>query len=226
MPTPPRPWIGFLFGRDRFGVLLAILILAFLLPEVRGRGLSQLLIAGVNIASYAAGFSATGLRAHRRVTAASATIGIAGGVLVTSFSQPSFGASVGALCLATVSLVVLGAVVGRVLRHERVQLETIIGALAAYFLIGMLFAWIYLALAGFVDGPVLEPPAEGLPSYYSFVVLTTLGFGDITPEGTFVSKLTAIEAMTGQVFLATLVARLVSMYGQSRGSDTQQGPAG
>jgi hypothetical protein len=113
-------------------------------------------------------------------------------------------------------LAILGAVVGRVLAHDRVGSQTILGALAAYFLIGLVFAWIYLSLDGLVAGAILEPPIEGLPSYHSFVVLTTLGFGDISPVDEFARKVTAIEAMTGQIFLATLVARLVSMYGRPR----------
>ncbi|MBT8240792.1 MAG: potassium channel family protein, partial [Acidimicrobiia bacterium] len=108
------------------------------------------------------------------------------------------------------------AVVGRVVHHERVETQTLLGALAAYFLIGLFFAWIYLALDGFVDGPVLQPPVEGVPSYYSMVVLTTLGFGDINPVDQLARKVTAIEAITGQIFLATLVARLVSLYGRPR----------
>ncbi|MDG1785070.1 MAG: potassium channel family protein, partial [Ilumatobacter sp.] len=68
---------------------------------------------------------------------------------------------------------------------------------------------------GLFEGPVLDPDVASLPTYYSFEVLTTLGFGDITPVNDFVQRLTALEAMAGQIFLATLVARLVAMYGSS-----------
>ncbi len=112
------------------------------------------------------------------------------------------------------SLVILAAVVRRVLSHDQVGAPTILGAITAYLLIGLSHAWVYLALDGLVDGPILNPAIEGLPSYYSFVVLSTLGFGDVTPVNDLAQRLTAIEAITGQVFLATLVARLVSLYGQ------------
>ena len=117
-------------------------------------------------------------------------------------------------------MAILLAVVRRVLAHDRVGLPTILGAISAYVLIGMVFAWIYLAMYGIVDGPLLDPDEAGLPTYYSFVVLTTLGFGDITPVEDLVQRLTALEAMIGQIFLATLVARLVSLYGSpTRGAN-------
>jgi len=65
-------------------------------------------------------------------------------------------------------------------------LPTIAGAIAAYVLIGLVFAWIFLAMCAVFDGPILDPDAAGLPACYSFEVLTTLGFGDITPVHEFV----------------------------------------
>ncbi len=47
------------------------------------------------------------------------------------------------------------------------------------------------------------------------MVLTTLGFGDVVPVTELAKRITIIEAITGQIFLATLVARLVSMYRRS-----------
>jgi hypothetical protein len=61
--------------------------------------------------------------------------------------------------------------------------------------------------------PVLDQEAVGkVPVYYSYVVLTTLGFGDITPNGAVAERVTVLEALLGQVFLVVLIARLVSTY--------------
>ena len=48
--------------------------------------------------------------------------------------------------------------------------------------------------------------------YYSFVSLTTLGFGDLSPDVGLPQALTVLEALTGQIFLVTLVARLVTLW--------------
>jgi hypothetical protein len=48
--------------------------------------------------------------------------------------------------------------------------------------------------------------------YFSFVTLTTLGYGDITPSQTWVSTLNYLEAVIGQLYVAIVIARLVSLY--------------
>ena len=103
----------------------------------------------------------------------------------------------------------------RVLHHRRVTHETVLGALCTYVLLGLLFAFVYLAgreLGGgtFFTQPGPHPQSEYL--YFSFVVLTTLGFGDLSPASGLPQALTVLEALLGQVFLVTLVARLVTLW--------------
>jgi len=201
-----------LVGSDRFGTLLVFLLASFLLSGINDSGWYRVFGATLNVAALLAGVAATDLWNHRTRIVALTTIGVLGIVLLGSFSQTSVPAGIGALAQVIVLGAILVAVVRRVLTHELVELSTILGAVAAYFLIGLVFAWVYLAFHGFLDGPLLEPAENGLPAYYSFVVLSTLGFGDITPVDELVQRVTAVEAITGQIFLATLVARLVSMY--------------
>ena len=201
-----------MFGLDRFGTLLFFLVFAFLISGVSDSGWPKVAGSIANVASLLAGFAATGMMANRRRTGVLIVIGSASAVLV-GFEQTSVAAAIGAFGQAVVLLAILVAVLRRVLAHDRVGLPTLLGAISVYVIIGLVFAWIYAAMYGIVDGPILDPDEAGLPAYYSFVVLTTLGFGDITPVDDLVQRLTALEAMTGQIFLATLVARLVSMYG-------------
>ncbi len=219
-PATGRPGVGrwhpirSLFGYDRFGVLLTLLVLAFVLAPAREMAWT---LSVVSIGVLASALAATGLWEERRgLVVAVGSTGVLGAVVAAVFPQSSTAASLGAVAQMTLLLVILYAVVRRVLAHDRVGVPTILGAIAAYFLIGLSYAWIYLALDGVVDGPVLDPEMEGLPVYYSFVVLSTLGFGDVTPVNGVVQRITAIEAITGQIFLATLVARLVSLFGQPR----------
>jgi hypothetical protein len=103
----------------------------------------------------------------------------------------------------------------RVLRQDRVTHETVLGALCTYVLVGLLFAFAYLALASVRDTPFFAqagPHQESEYLYFSFVTLTTLGFGDLSPAVGLPQALTALEALLGQVFLVTLVARLVTLW--------------
>jgi hypothetical protein len=105
--------------------------------------------------------------------------------------------------------------INRVLHHKRVTFETVLGALCAYVLIGLLFAFVYLAANELLDEPFFAQPGphtQGEFLYFSFVALTTLGFGDLSPSVGLPQALTVVEALIGSVFLVTLVARLVTLW--------------
>jgi hypothetical protein len=117
-----------------------------------------------------------------------------------------------AMLLVTATLPVT---VSRVLHHRRVTHETVLGALCAYVLIGLLFAFVYLAVTEFRDEPFFTQPGPHVQSeylYFSFVALTTLGFGDLSPSVGLPQALTVLEALCGQIFLVTLVSRLVTLW--------------
>jgi hypothetical protein len=128
------------------------------------------------------------------------------------------GSIVGIAYLLPVALLVtatLPVTINRVLHHRRVTWETVLGALCAYVLIGLLFAFLYLAVDEFRDAPFFAQPGlhdQGEFLYFSFVALTTLGFGDLSPSEGLPQALTVLEALTGSVFLVTLVARLVTLW--------------
>jgi hypothetical protein len=109
---------------------------------------------------------------------------------------------------------------------ERVRLNTVSASLCIYMLLGVVWALAY----SIVD--VLEPAAfySSLPSgsprpplrlgsgestavlYFSYCTLTTLGYGDIVPTSPITRGLASLEAITGQLYLTTLVARLVGLH--------------
>jgi hypothetical protein len=104
--------------------------------------------------------------------------------------------------------------ISRVLQHRRVTSETVLGALCAYVLLGLLFAFVFLALEElgwtFFAQPGEHPESEFL--YFSFSALTTLGLSASTPSVGLPQALTALEALVGSIFLVTLVARLVTLW--------------
>jgi hypothetical protein len=110
-------------------------------------------------------------------------------------------------------------VVGRVLRHRVVTMQTVFGALSAYLLIGFMFAALFTAAATLTTTPLFangEPADPDGIQYFAFITLTTTGYGDLTPAGQPGRSLAVLEALAGQIFLVTLVARLVSVLGTDR----------
>ena len=99
----------------------------------------------------------------------------------------------------------------------RVNIHRILGAVILYLSIGLIFANAYRACA-----MLLHPSFSGLTGdnrrgfsdllYFSLSTLTTTGFGDITPLHPFVRSLANLEAVFGQLFPATLLARLVTLH--------------
>ncbi len=81
-----------------------------------------------------------------------------------------------------------------------------------YVFLGIDFAILYDIIQR-VDSGAFVAAATELPSvfYFSFTTLTTVGYGDITPVSGWAQALTVVEALTGQILLVVIVARLVGM---------------
>jgi hypothetical protein len=99
--------------------------------------------------------------------------------------------------------------------------------LCIYVLFGLIFALFAFGLSGVTgDQFFVQNPNPTLADfvYFSFVVLTTLGFGDLTPANDAGKAMVSFEALLGQIFLVTVVSRLVSLYTKSQAADLPDGP--
>jgi len=112
------------------------------------------------------------------------------------------------------------------LKARQVSLQLIFGTLCLYLIIGLfwgsLYSLLYTISPESFSGILLDNSAPGSLlttfNYFSIVTLTTLGYGDITPQTHAASALCQIEAIVGQFFTAVLVAWLVGTHVSSRGS--------
>ncbi|MFE9689483.1 potassium channel family protein [Micromonospora sp. NPDC005806] len=123
------------------------------------------------------------------------------------------------LWMAGILALAIVAVVRRVLSHRVVTLQTILGALSAYLLIGLFYAALFSALAQFQRTALFangQPADNNDIQYFSFITMTTVGYGDFTAAGEPGRTLAVFAALSGQIFLVTLVARLVSTFGAAR----------
>ena len=119
----------------------------------------------------------------------------------------------GALFFAYAVIIILQIVV----QSTEVTQETIFAAIVAYLLIALMWAFLYMTLELVIPGSFARPAASIRAEmmhfeYFSFVTITTLGFGDITPLTNRASALVLLEALIGQIYLVVLVAWLVGMY--------------
>jgi hypothetical protein len=106
-----------------------------------------------------------------------------------------------------------------VIRRHEVTMDVIFGALAVYVFVGIDFAILYDIIQR-VDPSAFVSTGPDSVFYLSFMTLTTVGYGDITPAGGWAQALTVVEALTGQILLVVIVARLVGMQiSQSHRSD-------
>lgn len=106
----------------------------------------------------------------------------------------------------------------RILRKStEVKRETIFAAIVAYLMIALMWSFIYFTLELVSPGSFSFPdtPMRGFImrfEYFSFVTITTLGYGDITPLTDQASVLALVEALIGQIYMVVLVAWLVGMH--------------
>ncbi len=112
-------------------------------------------------------------------------------------------------------LLISPAAIGRrIVMSRSVTLRLLVAAICVYLMIGLLFTFIYLGVNGvhpsfFAQGVQKDPSVY---VYFSFITMTTVGFGDFTPAYAVPRVLVVFEAMLGQVYLVVAVARLVSLY--------------
>ena len=121
-------------------------------------------------------------------------------------------------------LITVTALVRELFSIRRVSLDSISAAICAYLLLGVgwgfIFAVIEMKHPGSFTADLFIPNAgPGSPIvralhnfiYYSFVCLTTTGYGDIAPKSDIARVMSVLESITGQMYLAILIARLVSL---------------
>jgi hypothetical protein len=105
----------------------------------------------------------------------------------------------------------------RLVRAHGVTLQAVAGSLAIYLLIGLAFSWIVGVVAHFDPAPYFANGTDGTQSahvYYSFTVMTTTGFGDLTAAGPTGRALAVLEMLVGQLYLVTVIGVLVGSFGR------------
>lgn len=209
----------------RFTLLLILLPTALLIAPLlgdfsAGRVLFNITLMLLLLSSV----HATGLKRRERLIAWG-VISVSVGVRLTGHVVDHAGVRIIGDLLTALSLgLVTGVLFLYVVRAVHVDTNVLSAALCVYLLLGLTFALLYAALEVVAPGSFAMPddPASAVPSrfvgrtpdyvYYSLITMTTTGFGDIRPVSQIARSLTVIEVLAGQIYLAVMIARLVSLW--------------
>jgi hypothetical protein len=202
-----------------FLLMMALLVLVIVAPAGNGTRAAVLALEGAALlVVLATSRERRAVRnAHVRVASVIAVLVVVG-VAVGVFPLP--------VVLAANSFLTVGilvALVGGLLRLVRlhgVTIQVVAGALTIYVLTGLIFAWVVSLVADAGSGAYFAQggdATQGERVYYSFTVLTTTGFGDLTAATPVGQALSVLEMLIGQIYLVTVIGVLVGNFaGRSR----------
>jgi hypothetical protein len=199
-----------------FAILLVILITPFIRPlGVAGSLAATVLVATIPLASY---YALSGDLRHKAVFA---LLGIPF-VLLDAVSLFHQARSVSVVMYAFGTLMYMYIVVlllKALLARKSVTTDMIYCAISIYLLIGIMWAGIFAVVETMAPGSFASPSGSVDFIYFSFVTLTTVGYGDVAPLTVLSKRLAVFEAGMGGVYMAIIVALIVGRYLTPAGGD-------
>jgi len=212
--------------RDHFGVVLALLIVTvFFSISAPNEQWAWLATTATLAATLMLAMLVSGARTRAVVTVVALAIsglGVSTFITLTQEDTRRY-LSVTSLLL---TLLAAGAIIRRVRVHAEINMLTILGAVCIYVLLGMSFAFIYECIGEFGSGPFFGAHEAGTRSdytYFSFVTMATVGYGDLTAQGGVGRAFAVTEGLLGQIYLVTTVAALVGNIGRTRREEIAPG---
>lgn len=223
--------------RNIFVAMLVVILAQALAPDLLGVfNVGDLAIAGLILAALVETVR------ERRNAVVALVLGLPAILtrLVAAFRPDSPGQNGAVLVLSALFIgFLIWNILSDVAGRGRPTVERIFGALCAYVFLGILFAMLYAHLefrdpggtAFAISNDAIIESVGGesgqLPlfTYFSFVTLTTLGYGDVTPISEAARTLAWLEALLGQLYLAVMVAALVALHMTEDKSGDRMGPS-
>jgi hypothetical protein len=202
-----------------FLLMMALLVLVIVAPAGNATRAAVLALEGASLLVVLA-------TSRERRAVRNARVRVASVIAVLVVVGVAVGVFPVALVLAANSFLTVGilvALVGglvRLVRLHGVTIQVVAGALTIYVLTGLIFAWVVSLVADAGSGAYFAQggdATQGERVYYSFTVLTTTGFGDLTAATPVGQALSVVEMLIGQIYLVTVIGVLVGNFaGRSR----------
>jgi hypothetical protein len=199
---------------DAFGLVLLLVVALYVLGSLVSYsgwgGFAQAATTGT-----CAVVALISARAGHGLVRGAIAFAIAGAALAAADALGGGSTLAGASALISVGLlaVAAGEVLGTVLTESEVGFRTILGAISVYVILGILFTYVYVAVDRLQTGAFFGQPTQtGDFVFFSITTLTTTGYGNLVPAAQPGRMLSGLEMLTGQIFLVTLIAGLVSLW--------------
>lgn len=221
--TPPRPKShvlrrlarAFVSGNS-YGLVLLLILVTYLMSVSFSREWGASVVLLVQVATV--WFALRTSKARRPVRLA-ADVVLAGAVVVALIDHfVRSGDEPIPLIFVTASVLYVMApfsIVRHLISRSVIDLETMLGAIAAYLLIGLAFAFMYRFIGAVQPVPFFGQQGDGSLSqdvFFSFTTLTTTGYGNLVPAGQPGQSLAVMEMIVGQLFLVTAVGKIVAVW--------------
>jgi hypothetical protein len=221
--------------RNRYGALLAALVITiFVFPFLTSHvKLVKWLFELVSIGLFATALHAVSRRRKILVIAVVLGVPMLIGSMISSSLAIEGAFSVGSAFRALFLAFLIVAVFSDIWRRDRITMDAIFGACTVYLLIALAGGAAYTALESLAPGSFdLSPSPASVGeagergttmselSYFSIVTMTTVGYGDIVPVSPSARALAALQGLVAQLYLAIIVARLVSLEITHRSHDS------
>jgi hypothetical protein len=234
VPGEPAPeherrpgWLEHDMPAYRFGIVLALLFATFIFLASGPTGdwvpFAAVLLQGATLLAALAAADVS----YRIWRFAAILVGIA---MLSALGVWSIGegSRSGILLVLNAVLVAIAPVViaRSLVRRRIIDLKTVMGALCIYVLLGMLWAFTFGAIGAIQDEEFFAQhidPTLADYLYFSFVTLTTTGYGDLTAASGLGRAVAVLEALLGQLYLVTVVAVIVSRLARRSTSDVRKG---
>jgi hypothetical protein len=210
-----------LAAEDDFGIALVLILLTIIVLATIGDSRVGQLVAVVLGGATLLFVLHTSNARPRMIRFASLVVGVgilaAGGALLAGNAQAgqNWAFAIG-LLLALAAPLAIGR---RILAHTIITIKTVMGALCLYLLIGLFFSYVFALVQSLSGSFFVQATDAGTTDfiYFSYVTLATVGYGDLTAASNLGRMLAVAEALTGQLYLVSAVALLVSNLGRQTG---------
>jgi hypothetical protein len=211
-----RALLDIALGPDSYGILFLFLLGDYVFLTIGWSGGAALVVSSVWIGLTVLLAFRTSQVPHRLMLVV--RVGVAVTVLAAIGVALGGGDRAYGTIVILTSLLVLAspiAIAWRILHHTRVTTQTVLGALCIYVLIGLVFANADYGVQLVSGNSFFAQSGHHGPAdfvYFSYITMTTVGYGDLTPVTGLPRTNAVLEALIGQIFLVVLIARLVAMY--------------
>ena len=213
---PARRLVQALISTDSYLSVLLLILFTYVFSVSVAASWAASLVITVQIATVWVVLNVSQARRWVRRTATVFLVISALAVVVNLFvGRETTGEGAVAFMSAVLYLIAPLSITRHLLVRYEVDLQTVLGAIDVYLMVGMLFAFIYRFLGVVQSSPFFGASGRGLIAqdlFFSFTTVTTTGYGNLVPAGNPGQSLAVLEMLVGQLFLVIAVSKVISAF--------------